>query len=402
MIVELAAVASAACLFVLAMALWVASRHVRLREALRDAARAEFGVGCGLLVRVWAPDSEYGALLVLATLAYAAHGVWIHMAMRRLRGWDPAPGWHAAVMVAAVTTVGAGLWWPGAAYAGLGLCYLLMAGVYAAVLVPALRGTTGHEKAPLALLGVCGALCTVMYVAWGGAMIAAPDLVRAEGRGAPLAASFLFGLWLNLVATGCYLMLVLRQLLGEIEALAVTDPLTGARNRRALASYEQQRTAAASGAAPAPARARGLIAIDIDHFKQINDTRGHTVGDEVLAACASRLRAQMRAWDTLVRMGGEEFLVILEGADRDVTQAVAERMRAAVAGDPVPVSDGAAVAITISLGTADGTGVDLVADARRADRALYRAKREGRNRVVADAGTDEAHSPPAGATATPA
>jgi uncharacterized membrane protein YcfT len=94
--VEIAGLAAAACLYVMAGALWFASRQVRAAAPLRDAAIAEVVVGTGLAIRAWAPDSDHGPILVAATIAHGAHGLWILAALRRLRGWSPGTGWATA------------------------------------------------------------------------------------------------------------------------------------------------------------------------------------------------------------------------------------------------------------------------------------------------------------------
>jgi diguanylate cyclase (GGDEF)-like protein len=128
-----------------------------------------------------------------------------------------------------------------------------------------------------------------------------------------------------------------------------------------------------------------VIFADIDHFKQINDTYGHPVGDAVLREVAERMHAGIRRHDQLGRYGGEEFMVVLPGCDCARGLEVGERLRLAVAQDPIVV-DRLAMRVTISLGLAAGTGetadaADLLI--RAADTALYRAKNGGRNRLVA-------------------
>jgi diguanylate cyclase (GGDEF)-like protein len=122
--------------------------------------------------------------------------------------------------------------------------------------------------------------------------------------------------------------------------------------------------------------------LDIDKFKNINDTYGHGVGDEVIRAVATRVRASIRHSDVLGRYGGEEFAVVLpdhEGQAADL----AERMRRAVADEPIPTQAGP-IGVTISVGLAHLDPADAALDQllARADHALYGAKEGGRNRVV--------------------
>jgi len=128
-----------------------------------------------------------------------------------------------------------------------------------------------------------------------------------------------------------------------------------------------------------------IVALDIDHFKNVNDTYGYDVGDEVLKLLAGVMRANSREGDVLCRMGGEEFVVLLPGAELDVARQVAERLRRGVeqaAMEPVGY-------ITVSLGGARWPehGGDVGQALKVADEMLYEAKRSGRNRVVAAQGT---------------
>jgi two-component system cell cycle response regulator len=127
--------------------------------------------------------------------------------------------------------------------------------------------------------------------------------------------------------------------------------------------------------------------IDIDHFKPINDTYGHDAGDEVLRQFAARVQSSVRGIDLACRYGGEEFVVVMPDADMSIARAVGERLRRNIAAEPFLVSKGAnKLDVTISVGIAmrrEGDAADTVL--KRADEALYQAKRDGRNRVVSDA-----------------
>jgi diguanylate cyclase (GGDEF)-like protein len=129
--------------------------------------------------------------------------------------------------------------------------------------------------------------------------------------------------------------------------------------------------------------------IDIDHFKRINDTYGHAAGDDVLCAVARTMASDVRLVDRVFRIGGEEFAVILSGADAAVALPTAERLCQAVAAERVVVR-GRELSATVSIGVAmvreDSDPVALV---EAADAALYRAKKDGRNRVVVNTGTND-------------
>ncbi|MFD1701536.1 PleD family two-component system response regulator [Methylopila henanensis] len=165
--------------------------------------------------------------------------------------------------------------------------------------------------------------------------------------------------------------------------LAITDGLTGLHNRRYLEMHLQ------SLLDQATARNRPLSAlvVDIDHFKAVNDTHGHDVGDEVLREVARRLKASVRGIDLACRLGGEEFVVVMPETDAAVARLVAERIRGRLASEPVASRVAAPLAVTASIGVATfhPEADDAAALIKRADVALYRAKREGRNRVVDDA-----------------
>jgi two-component system, cell cycle response regulator len=166
--------------------------------------------------------------------------------------------------------------------------------------------------------------------------------------------------------------------------MAITDALTGLHNRRYMESH--------LGTLAEQAAARGkpmtLLIIDIDHFKVINDTFGHDAGDDVLREFAIRLRKSTRGIDLACRYGGEEFVVVMPETDKAVATVVAERIRRRIASEPFAIRAGeGSVDVTISIGLAalNGAGESVAAVLKRADQALYRAKHEGRNRVVADA-----------------
>lgn len=165
----------------------------------------------------------------------------------------------------------------------------------------------------------------------------------------------------------------------RMRAMAMTDELTRLPNRRhILAAAEEELARAGAGGAPF-----SLLALDIDHFKQINDTFGHAAGDTVLQRVAHACRIALRPGDRIGRTGGEEFIVLLPSTARAAALLVAERLRAAV--EALDCSDvDPALHVTISIGVAEWQGPESLARlAARADAVLYRAKEDGRNRVAA-------------------
>jgi len=169
----------------------------------------------------------------------------------------------------------------------------------------------------------------------------------------------------------------LRQRNADLDRASRVDSLTGIHNRHHL-NDQLDILFHASGRHGTPL---GVVMVDVDHFKAVNDTLGHAAGDEVLRVIASRLRHMTRREDVLGRWGGEEFLILAPTTDQPGAQALAERMRAAVADAPVELADGSTVAVTVSIGWAVGTGGDPDDLVECADAALYRAKAAGRNRV---------------------
>lgn len=164
-------------------------------------------------------------------------------------------------------------------------------------------------------------------------------------------------------------------------SMALTDTLTGLFNRRYL-NVHLEKLLEQSGEQRKPL---AILMFDIDHFKSVNDTHGHAVGDEVLKVFSERLKSRLRSFDILARTGGEEFVAVLVDVGIEKACYIAERLRRGIASDPVPagVEDGE-LGITASIGGAYiGTDVTGVDDAlARADKLLYEAKETGRNRVV--------------------
>ncbi len=167
-------------------------------------------------------------------------------------------------------------------------------------------------------------------------------------------------------------------LLARLSAQALSDELTGLPNRRAFMD-ELDRVQAAMRRSAAPA---SIAVIDIDHFKHVNDTYGHGAGDVTLRALAEVLRETLRGDDFLARIGGEEFALVLRGADLPIAGRIAERMRERVARTPVELPEGQTIHITISIGVSPfSPDCRDQACLKAADKALYKAKNGGRNKV---------------------
>src|SRR5450759_1128596 len=157
---------------------------------------------------------------------------------------------------------------------------------------------------------------------------------------------------------------------------AILDQLTGLLNRHALLPRFTEITQQAR----LTHQPVCLVLVDLDRFKEVNDWRGHDLGDAVLQAVAYEMRKQLRSFELMYRLGGEEFLIVLPGVDLKTGEILAERLREAIQEAPP-----AGIPVTISLGVSAASGAQVDYDTlfRAADAALYDAKRAGRNRVVA-------------------
>ena len=175
----------------------------------------------------------------------------------------------------------------------------------------------------------------------------------------------------------------LRHRLEETVEQSITDGLTGLHNRRYMESHLKTLVmdSLRSG------RALSMLIADIDHFKQVNDTYGHDVGDVVLKEFAVRLKRNTRGIDLACRLGGEEFVIIMPDTDIARAYQVGERLRAYVAAENFQIGGGQTIRVTASVGIATLERGDDTPETvyKRADNALYAAKRRGRNRVAADA-----------------
>jgi diguanylate cyclase len=160
--------------------------------------------------------------------------------------------------------------------------------------------------------------------------------------------------------------------LEDAEGQARSDPLTGLANRRKLTEFLSD----------LEGRGGSFIALDIDHFKSVNDTYGHDIGDEILTLLAELLTESVRESDMVARLGGEEFCIVIPGKGSTDAYYVAEKLREAVAIHPFATGHGK-INITISLGVAEQQmGESNTNWIKRADQALYQSKNSGRNRVT--------------------
>ena len=164
----------------------------------------------------------------------------------------------------------------------------------------------------------------------------------------------------------------------ELDRVSRIDMLTNIYNRRHLDEHLRS----VISAARRHDRTIGVLLVDIDHFKDVNDEHGHLAGDAVLREVAARLQAAMRTEDALGRWGGEEFLAVLTDTPPEGVRTMAERLRQVIAAAPFTLDDGSQIRVTVSVGHTNGTD-DAEILVHRADDALYVAKAEGRNRIAA-------------------
>lgn len=175
------------------------------------------------------------------------------------------------------------------------------------------------------------------------------------------------------------LAMALNQAQQQLQTQALTDELTGLSNRRqVMTRLEQEFHRAIRVREPLC-----VISLDIDHFKRVNDTYGHQFGDLVLRQVAARMQASLRTYDTVGRVGGEEFLIVAPASPAEEAVSLAERVIASISSEPM-VDGNTSITVTASAGVAVIGGNDAEADdlLRRADRSLYEAKASGRNRVA--------------------
>jgi diguanylate cyclase (GGDEF)-like protein len=350
-------------------------------RALQAAGLRRWNGGLALFGAGWLLIAARGALpdafTVAAADALLLAGLCLQVAALREFDGRPVPGWLS--------------WAPPAALFALALVLLdryaaltaVVSVAYATALcalaAQALRRRERHR-------GVCRFMAAVLIAGAAGLLARALDIaLHPEANPAlfaanPLhAAAFVLLFAVTVVSSFAFLVLQQGRAEAELRHLAMFDALTGVLNRRAFLDLAERDLArAAREGAPF-----AVLMLDIDHFKSVNDRFGHQAGDRALADFAARVKAGARPSDLVGRYGGEEFCVLLPATAPAEAQAVAERLRAAIAASPLGGLPGT---VTVSIGVAACTSPgcwSLAAITERADAALYAAKGTGRNRVVA-------------------
>lgn len=259
-------------------------------------------------------------------------------------------------------------------YAGFGY---VMARLIADVRVP-VRAEFGRAAwLGVVVPGLVIVLLLVLLAVRQALSLGAPQEMHSTSSGVGLMPLYLFG---SALFNFGFMVLLTQRLLLKLKRASRRDALTGLENRGAIDATVQHQWAQSSRGAAGFA----LLLIDVDHFKRINDAHGHAVGDQVLEHVASVIAAQARQADSVGRYGGDEFIIVAPQSTLAGAAQAAERLRMAMEAEPIHAraSD---LRVTLSIGVAATTSEDVaVADVlARADRALYRAKAKGRNRVEA-------------------
>jgi diguanylate cyclase (GGDEF)-like protein len=340
--------------------------------------RHTFLAGAMLFVLFWGWDAiiDRAHFLDTVPLRFATAGVYagVFVLMTRQPGvrWWTVPIYIGGILWASVSIT----------IVGLQLSHgyeMIDGGLVIVILAIAFIGPHGGVSVPLVLLAATIPSAIVFGVlAAGWDFPGLPDAGIATGSGVMQLGAAVIAIILARVDT-----LRERELFHEhwsLTRLATTDPLTGIANRRQLEADFDREVARHHRHGCGMA----ILMIDIDYFKQVNDTYGHGVGDEVLCGMVARWRRTLREIDHLGRIGGEEFIVLLPETTAEMARKVAERLRTVSAASPLMTSAGT-VPATVSIGCAPVPGgrTSLERAIREADRALYQAKNGGRNQVAA-------------------
>lgn len=341
---------------------------------------AAFGsgtLGAGLLL---AP--RHLATVLVADLALLGAFLLLHVAVLQLSQRKKVHFWHGAVLLGVQVVVDAGSLGGFTGPRSRVVCIGLLIALQATVTARLLWRFAGEKlRAP--------AIYSVVLLLSFAAFNTMRSVVVATALG-----SRLWHVRLGLIAFASFIAVALGLAFGffwmttaaltaEVEYMASTDPLTRVYNRRIFLKW-CEREVLRTQRSQAPF---SLLMVDLDHFKSINDSFGHQRGDEVLCAAVERMQDSVRGIDILCRWGGEEFAVLLPNAPVDATRIVAERIRENIQRMSVPLGtneESGTPYLTVSIGAATYRDLedDIPAMLLRADRALYRAKTAGRNRVL--------------------
>jgi diguanylate cyclase (GGDEF)-like protein len=368
---------AAACVAAL-MTMLVRADEPMLDSALRISSAGFAVLGLSLVQLLGGVRGPDALPMVLALLGSSCGITVIGWGLLRLAGHRVPPAWAAAILLLLVLAQLAALqssaWALGAVYSGAItlLCVLATLGLKNFLLRPRhiAEGILGWAMVGCVL--AYGLRLALTLVHDGPAVVhhvyGPPAVLRLLG--------ILYSVMPIFMAT-VLLSTVNARLTDRLALRAMTDELTGTMNRRALRDLAPTMMAEAYAGGSVLA----LLMLDIDHFKRINNTHGHLLGDDVLRRLAATLRASLRQDALITRFGGEEFALLVPVRDASQALQTAQRLRLAVAALDFQ-AEGQDLQVTVSIGlTLLGAGQALDAGLRRADAALYRAKNDGRNRV---------------------
>lgn len=241
-----------------------------------------------------------------------------------------------------------------------------------------------RERRPLRpadyLTGTLFVACASLALARGFVVFLGPRFVSQEMHGALNNVVYTFSSVLPMIGTIGFVLMCGDRLNADLARLAMVDPLTGVYNRRTLTGL----AATAIANARRQAKPLSLLALDVDHFKRINDEFGHDVGDDALCCLVALMQEALHEDQILCRIGGEEFAVLVPGLGETEACLAAERVRQHIAASPLAIA-GVSLNLRVSIGVAAlaNDQQDLASLLREADRALYSAKRNGRDRIAA-------------------
>lgn len=362
------------------VAQWLMATQVLSPAPLRRMGLSHLMLALAFGSRIFWDGQQFSQCLVWSQLGYTLNAFLFLSVFSQYRKAKELPLWVWYLTPVVQLPVMIGLVWPQWGTYGMGVSYLLTGLVHAAN-----WHFCGPDADPIKtrifwMFRAQAVLGAWSFIVWGIWL-----LVQPAGRDISLdrwlaAVHFMLAFWICQITALSFGYMLMRDMLSDIERRSNTDPLTGAHNRLGLQKHLVKRDRRHK----TPPGLAALI-IDLDNFKAINDTWGHSAGDQVLSQCASRLRSELRADNLFVRLGGEEFLVLLEHTPLAPALVVAERLRLAIQAKPIVLEDGQSLSVTTSVGVATQTDISEPVPRliTRADEALYQAKRNGRNRVVA-------------------
>jgi diguanylate cyclase (GGDEF)-like protein len=338
---------------------------------------------CGVLLIALQSQLAPVFSIVVANFLFFAGVTFLYLAAAEILGVRPRL--VRSIIVLCILALPLFLWFTyrrNLALARLEIHCTVIACVLSVIAVLLLRNGHGALRYPARATACVVGTAAVVHCVWGVTDLFVrplPTITHPDALNAAFSyLAMLLGLG-NVVSLGWLSLCVHRQ---DLQVVAQTDALTGLLNRGAFEESLRRELARCQ----AQGGAFGLMLVDIDYFKQVNDEHGHLAGDDVLRRVGAALRAGIRPTDVPARFGGEEFVVLLHGAGPVQTEEVAERLRADIA---ALVNLPGGVRLTASFGVAVSLPADSVSSLLvRADEALYRSKHEGRNLVrVHSAGT---------------